>query len=371
MSPMQAKKMIDELPHDAVKNIIYRKGIVNLLPSKVSETLKNNLKDIQEPNKLISVNERLSNSGSTKSDEGNKRFKRERLFSIDSDDKSETHDHLRNHEETKLENSQFVRVSLSRPALEKIQDKSSKIIKVGNDVSQNNFGIEGNPKVSRFIIEEEKVDAAPETTTNENNVVVEEQLHYQVIPIKSSPNFHKADNKGLQNYSQMMNLKTIVLGSNIKEFIGKERTIINQRQLGSLGCLIDAQNKSGNMQLTSLMNPNNLSEDDLFWDNLWLFKKREEEKRVTKEDSDSEDETLIQRPRKIGEIMSNPHILIQFMLQKRFKKLRRKLLFINSIGGLSIMTILFFVQLKYSRRFRFYTKTIIHLSLFAFTALGF
>jgi hypothetical protein len=365
--------MIDELPHDAIKSLIYRKGILNLLPSKVSSTLKNNYKDMLEPAKSLSANEGLTISVSTKSDEGAKMFKREPLFSIDSDDRSDTLENVNKHEDSKLESSQFKRVSLSKPALQQIQEKSSELIKHEDDVSQTNISDENHGEVNEITTGEEKVEETLVMNIEEDTAVADTQPHYEVIPISSSPNFQKNENKEFQNYSESMNIRTIVLSSNRQEYVGRERIILNHKQLLSLDCLIDSGDKTSNIQVSTLLNSNNQSEDDVFWDNLWLFKKREEEKRATKEDSDSdsEDETLPQRPTKIGEIIKNPHILIQIMLQKRFKKLRRQLLFINSIGGMSLMTIIFFVQLKYSRRFRFYTKTIVHLGLFIFTILGF
>jgi hypothetical protein len=119
------------------------------------------------------------------------------------------------------------------------------------------------------------------------------------------------------------------------------------------------------------LQPRGIAEEDLFWDNFWLFQKREEEKRVNQADLDSDEEIVHGQSMKIGEIMKNPQLLINKMLSKRFKKIRKHLLFINSIGGITLMTILFAAQLRYSRRFRKYTKTVIHLSLFIITILGF
>lgn len=45
-------------------------------------------------------------------------------------------------------------------------------------------------------------------------------------------------------------------------------------------------------------------------------------------------------------------------------------MFINSIGGLSLMVVLFLVQLKYSKRFRAYSKNLLHLLLFISTLVG-
>lgn len=114
-----------------------------------------------------------------------------------------------------------------------------------------------------------------------------------------------------------------------------------------------------------------MREDDVFWDNFWLFKKKEEEKRIKAENADSDEESEAHKPSiKIGEVMKNPHILLKIMLQKRFRKLRRNFLFYNSIGGVTLMAILFIVQLKYSRRFRNYSKVLIHFILFLVTISG-
>ena len=74
---------------------------------------------------------------------------------------------------------------------------------------------------------------------------------------------------------------------------------------------------------------------------------------------------------KLGDYLKNPQILIQIIMKKNLKKLKRNLNFINSIGGLSLMSLLFIIQLRYSYRFRKYSKILIHFSLFAFTIVGF
>lgn len=207
----------------------------------------------------------------------------------------------------------------------------------------------------------------------ENLVEQVELEHFDIIPISSSPQFHKVSNRAAyHDFMDSLNVMTEVIDSDNKALIGTKRSILNQKHLGTIGFLLNPENQEEcPPQLTALLQPSGILEEDLFWDNFWLFKKREEEKRVIQADLDSDEEIAHGQSMKIGEIMNNPQLLINKMLSKRFKKIRKHLLFINSIGGITLMTVLFAVQLRYSRRFRKYTKTVVHLSSFILTFLGF
>mmetsp|Transcript_21810 Transcript_21810/g.19343 ORF Transcript_21810/g.19343 Transcript_21810/m.19343 type:complete len:262 (+) Transcript_21810:204-989(+) len=220
-------------------------------------------------------------------------------------------------------------------------------------------------------------------------ITIEEPVTFKFIPISSSENFKKDDLVQTRNsYFDLLNLETEVLYSNRPELIGQHKTILNHQQLASLGCLVNSQSKERvegnqnfvknldfneiNPQLNSVVNPNMFGEGDLFWDNFYIFKQREEEKKQLLEDDheDSDHEDLPQRPIKIGSILKNPHILVKIMMRKNLKKLGRRLMFVNSVGGMSIMILLFLLQLKYSKSFRRYFKTVAHLALFVFTFIG-
>lgn len=159
-----------------------------------------------------------------------------------------------------------------------------------------------------------------------------------------------------------------MISSNRAELIGKSRPIFSEKQLGRIDCMIN-QKSFDSPQIQALVDPNGISEEDVFWDNFWLFKKKEEEKRMKKEEDDSDEEH--KEPMKLGDYMKNPSVLFTLAFRKNFKKLRRNLIFINSIGGISIMSLLFLVQVRYSPKFRKYSKNLIHFGLFAFTILGF
>jgi len=180
-----------------------------------------------------------------------------------------------------------------------------------------------------------------------------------------------SNNEAYKEFIESFQIMTEVLDSDNKKLIGSQRTILNQKHLGTIGYLLNPEKNMGAPQLNSLLKPDGILEKDLFWDNFWLFKKREEEKRVIQDGLDSDEETEHVKPMKIGEIMRNPNLLVLKMFSKRFRKVKKHLLFINSIGGLTLMSLLFAVQLRYSRRFRKYTKTVIHLMLFLITILGF
>uniref|UniRef100_A0A7S3JF31 Uncharacterized protein n=1 Tax=Euplotes harpa TaxID=151035 RepID=A0A7S3JF31_9SPIT len=134
--------------------------------------------------------------------------------------------------------------------------------------------------------------------------------------------------------------------------------------------MIEDEAEMDSPQLSSLISPNCISEDDVFWDNFWLFKKKEEEKKIKLKECDSDEEEA-KHPLKIGDIMKDPQILLKIVLKKNLRGLKKNLMFINGISGLTLMTLLFFAQLKYSRRFRHYMKVVVHFSLFGVTILGF
>jgi len=73
VSPMEAKKIIDDLPSETVKKMIFKKGLVNILPEKISNTLKNNLE--QPSVKNLKLSDAVSNSGSTRSEEASRFYK--------------------------------------------------------------------------------------------------------------------------------------------------------------------------------------------------------------------------------------------------------------------------------------------------------
>jgi len=72
----------------------------------------------------------------------------------------------------------------------------------------------------------------------------------------------------------------------------------------------------------------------------------------------------------IGSLLKDPQPLVKFIMRKYLRKLGQRLIIVNGVGGMSIMILLFLVQLKYSRRFRLYIKGIAHFSLFIFTFMG-
>lgn len=88
--------MIDALPHESVKNLIYKKGLANLLPQKVRTIVKENIEDDPGVLKINGVNDAASHSGSTKSDDATKNYQRERMFSFD-ESEAESTTHLKKH----------------------------------------------------------------------------------------------------------------------------------------------------------------------------------------------------------------------------------------------------------------------------------
>ena len=383
---MQAKKMIDDLPHDCVKKAIFKKGLVNILPGKISNALKNNIDTQVKSSKSVFISEVVSNSGSTKSDELAKLHHKDELLSINESEEGSAN-----------------RFTIAEPSLIGVEPefsktmsgmrlvKDNKDLQVGNskftiinddDVSPNLVQSQ-KPVQYNIEIEEEKVESMPkqqkqsiekiQKTAEEvrlNAKISANVKNLEIVPIKSSSKFHKKDNnKGYDDFLKMINVRTRVIDSNRKDIVGNTRPIFSEKQLGLISNIAKAE-VLGSPQIKSLVQTNRIREEDIFWDNFWLFKQKEEEKRIKKDnDEDSDEEHKV--PMKLGDYLKNPQILIQIIMKKNLKKLKRNLIFINSIGGLSLMSLLFIIQLRYSYRFRKYSKILIHFSLFAFTIVGF
>ena len=143
-----------------------------------------------------------------------------------------------------------------------------------------------------MILEEEKVEmsdkhdeALIKDISNELKRKISKDFevdHFEIIPISSSAHFHKNHNsQGYNDFWKLLNVRTTVISSNRAELIGKSRPIFSEKQLGRIDCMIN-QKSFDSPQIQALVDPNGISEEDVFWDNFWLFKKKEEEKRMKK-----------------------------------------------------------------------------------------
>jgi len=305
---MDAKKIIEGLPHEGAKKFIFKKGLVNLLPQPVSSVLKNNYQAFgSDKIDLIKDDSNLSTNT-----EDPRNLAKEVTFTLESAEE------LSNIEERKAKTPRVFRKP-RRPAKSalisypKIQAKQvSEVIKVKDDVNDK-IKIElDNLGFQDFIeIEEESVETIT-TKKDESPKLVEESFTFNIIPISSSANFNKSNNhlEGRSSYFDLLNLETKVINSNRPELIGTQRTILNHQQLASLGCLVMPESNRSNPQLNAIVNPNNIAEDDVFWDNFYIFKKREEEKKKVQEndsdDSDSSDSSPL--PLKIGKLEISLHL---------------------------------------------------------------
>ena len=380
MSPLEAKKNIESLPHDSIKKIIFTKGLINILPPKVTHTLKNNLTN--QSIKNVMINDAGSHSGSTRSDEDSKNRKKELFSGLDfSEDGSINRSSIRKSFE---ENKKSGRSSKASSFIKshKLNNLNLNSEPFCNDVSTNPQYFNEESKIV-LDVEEENCNLVPVSIANkyenkdqftsiirESSDSSNKSNHVVIIPISGSHNFNNSNNRQAYNeFMNLFNIKTTVLGSSKKDLVGTTQTILSKAQFCNMETLMDDEFDSNNPQIKALMNPNFIGEDDVFWDNFWLFKKKEEERKIKEVDLDSDDEPT--KKHKIGDLMKNPQILIQMMLKKKFKKFSKNIIFINSIGGLTLMTLLFILQLKYSKRFRYYTKVLLQLSLFGITILGF
>lgn len=250
ISPMEAKKMIDELPHECMRKLIFRKGLVNLLPGKVSDTLKNNLQEAHEIGKQCAVNDDISNSGSTKSEEHPRRRGRGFSFEV-SDSDSINREHLRNNSFEKLDRLDGFRElghSSAIPRLNGASVESATFISLKNDVSEYTTNA---IKPNQILVDVEEVKEAvvqkqdSEGVRKLNKAVKEvkqdmiQQVHcayFDVIPISSSAQFHKINNRRAHDeFLDLVNVKTEVISSNKQELVGTIRPILTQKQLGTLG----------------------------------------------------------------------------------------------------------------------------------------
>lgn len=380
ISPLDAKKNIESLPHDSIKKMIFTKGIINIFPEKVSKTLKNNLANPSQKN--IVINDAASHSGSTRSDEETKIRSKEMFSSLEwSDEGSIPRSSFRK----SFEDNKKLGRSLKQSSFTK--NKRLNSLNLNTDYFTND--VSGNPKYFNngdnivIELEEEKCDLIPVNAvskyegenqlpviTSQNTSRSDRSEHVVIIPISSSQNFNKSNNKqGYEEFLDLFAVKTTVLGSSKMDLVGTIQSILPKAQLEKIEWLMEDEIDMNNPQIKSLINPNFITEDDVFWDNFWLFKKKEEERKINQTNVDSDDEP--EKKHKIGDLMKNPQILIQIVLKKYLKKLKKNVLFVNSIGGFTLMTLLFLIQLKYSRRFRNYAKVLIHISLFGITIVGF
>lgn len=250
ISPMEAKKMIDELPHECMRQLIFRKGLVNLLPGTVSATLKNNLQEAHEIAKQCAVNDGVSNSGSTKSEEHP--LRRGRVFSFEvSDSDSINKNSRRQHSFGKLDRLDGFRELGHSNAIPRLNEESAEevtFINLKNDVSEFTTNA---IKPNQILVDIEEVKEAvvqkqdSEGVRRLNKAVKEvkqdmiQQVHcanFDVIPISSSAQFHKINNRRAHDeFLDLVNVKTEVLSSNNPELVGTIRPILTQKQLGTLG----------------------------------------------------------------------------------------------------------------------------------------
>jgi len=250
ISPLEAKKMIDELPHECMRKLIFRKGLVNLLPGTVSATLKNNLQEAHEISKQCAVNDGVSNSGSTKSEEHPVR--RGRVFSFEvSDSDSVNKNSRRQHSFGKLDRLDGFRELGHSNAIPRLNEESAEevtFINLKNDVSEFTTNA---IKPNQILVDVEEVKEAviqkqdSEGVRRLNKAVKEvkqdmiQQVHcakFDVIPISSSAQFHKINNRRAHDeFLDLVNVKTEVLSSNNPELVGTIRPILTQKQLGTLG----------------------------------------------------------------------------------------------------------------------------------------
>jgi len=159
VSPIEAKKIIDDLPHDAVKQLVYRKGLVNFLPSKVCSVVKDNINDNTACLKMTAINDAASFSGSTKSDDGLKRMGRERMFSFDeSDGHSSIQKSFREVSMDKISSNPVKKLGVSsfNPQMYEAGGEVD-IFNLRDDVRLN-AQKQANPVDIMFEIEEEKLD---------------------------------------------------------------------------------------------------------------------------------------------------------------------------------------------------------------------
>ena len=165
ITPIQAKKMIDELPHASVKNLIFKKGLVNILPAKVSTTLKNNaFEPDTKPAHGLNALEMASHSGSTKSDELAKLHHKEEMLSLhSSEDGSANRFTIKNRSSFGNDHEMHKMVS-GEVKIVKNQNSgkvgNSKFINFDDDVTPKMSKLP-DPVVQNFVIEEEKFDHLP------------------------------------------------------------------------------------------------------------------------------------------------------------------------------------------------------------------
>lgn len=238
--------MIEDLPHESIKNAIFRKGLVNILPEKVSNTLKNNVIEEQNIIKGIMMSDMVSESGSTKSDDLAKFNHKDKLIRLDSFElSSQKRFNLNSRYEEEVGED-----SIRRSLRMKKDDKSHLGAALQNamvkrdDVSGFSKGRARNNSF-QVILEEEKVetpsklsdsilkDISKELKMNiQNNFEVD---HFEIIPISSSVHFHKHDaSQGYNDFFKLMSVRTKVISSNRNELVGKTRPIFSEKQLGRI-----------------------------------------------------------------------------------------------------------------------------------------
>lgn len=385
ITPHEAKQMIEELPHEGVRQLIFKKGLVNILPEKISVALKNNLESEDQKLKQPHEHDAVSDSGSTRSDDLAKLHHKEHLL-FDKPNEKDDHERFSIQDEIEFEEPEMLKGISTMVIHRKNSDinyASPNIRPKFDDVNALNLDMKNLPKLN-IVIEEEKVgelseseESHAELLENTANQVIDtvkqtgEFETFEFIPINGSSVFHKEDNsKAYREFTELLNVRTRVISCSKPDLVGQSRSIFSEKQLGRINCMIN-QKSSTSPSIQALVQPNRISEEDVFWDNFWLFKKKEEEKRVLKEQDSDSDSDEHKQDLKLGDYMKNPQILLQIMLKKHFRKIRRNLIFVNSIGGITIMSLLMIIQLRYSPKFRKYAKNLFHLLMFLFTIVGF
>mmetsp|Transcript_7723 Transcript_7723/g.7274 ORF Transcript_7723/g.7274 Transcript_7723/m.7274 type:complete len:252 (-) Transcript_7723:562-1317(-) len=243
VSPMEAKKMIDELPHDQMKKVIFKKGLLHLLPEKVNQTLKNNYQESKLAKERMPQNENQGSNGSTRSDEQAKNHLDDSSFSLGSAkdisedyrfDKRYDSDNDFGEEMKKVENPK------ADPVIENSTSNnhlSSEIIHVTDDVNHTMTKEETKNIEEQINLEEEIVGDQMVKAEAIDSLNLDEPFSFKVIPISTSPGFKGSSDPGAENsnYFDLLNLETVVLTSNRDELIGQQRTILNHQQLSTLG----------------------------------------------------------------------------------------------------------------------------------------
>lgn len=231
--------MIDELPSDKVKDMIFRKGLLHLLPEKVNQTLKNNYK---QSNLREGKDDNQASLGSTRSDELFKNLEQS-SFSLGSAKDIDEEYRFEKPNESDDDIQEEPPKLKTRNSVTSVEC-SSELIQVHSDVKAKNFKEETKSNEEYIELEEEIVGEEFTKTEKVEPPMIDETYSINIQPICQSSNFKSGfDTRAHDNYFELLNLETVVLTSNRKELVGQQRTILNHQQLATMGCVITEQAK--------------------------------------------------------------------------------------------------------------------------------